>query len=335
MTKRVVVLSLTLMAACLLAICTGSQAIPYPQILHVLMGRASDPIVRQVVLQIRLPRVLLAAVAGGALSIAGASFQSLLRNPLADPYILGVSSGAAIGAVASLSIFGSSSLIAMGGSAFVASALAIGVVYLLSSRRGSEPDPDRMLLVGMAISSFSAAILIVFLGRSSGNDARTILHWLVGDVSGRRMGEIAVFLPVIFALVAALSLLAHRFNLLALDPDVASSLGLDVRTQRRAGYLLASFLTSSVVSLTGSIGFVGLVVPHLGRMLFSSDCRVLFPVSGLLGATLLVTADAIGRKIFAPAEIPVGVITALLGSPLFIYILASRRGTAFKGTGNG
>ncbi|MBI2840213.1 MAG: iron ABC transporter permease [Acidobacteria bacterium] len=328
--KRYALLIIALLAAFAFSILVGSQAIPASRILQALSSGDGDPVIRQVILQIRLPRILLAALAGASLSIAGASFQSLLRNPLADPYILGVSSGAAMGSVASIALFGSRSPLVMGLCAFLASSVAIGIVYFLSARRGAEPDPDRMLLVGMAISSFAASGLILFLGRSAGNDARTILHWLIGDVSGRRLAEIGIFVPQILGLIIALFISSHRFNLLSLDSDVAASLGLNVRNQRRTGYLLASFLTSSVVSLSGSIGFVGLVVPHLGRMLFSSDCRVLFPVCGALGAVLLMSADAAGRVIFAPVEVPVGVITALLGSPVFVYILYVRRRAAFR-----
>ena len=325
MMKRCTILGIAFLFSLVVAMFSGSQRIPPDRVLDVLLGRSADAVTRQIILDIRFPRVLLAGLAGAALAMAGASFQSLLRNPLADPYILGVSSGAAIGAVTSLSVFKAPSTITMGLCAFVAACVTIFIVHMLSTRRSGETDADRMLLVGMAFSSFSASMLILFLGRSSGNDARAILHWLIGDVSGKRLSEIAMLLPQIIVLMGILMLLSHRFNLLALDGDVAASLGLDVARQRRVGYLLASFLTASIVCLSGSIGFVGLVVPHLARLLFSSDCRRLFPISAVLGATLLMLADAIGRVAFAPFETPVGVITALLGAPVFIYILYSQR----------
>lgn len=332
---RYFLLLAALIAAFIFALGTGSQPIPAMRILDVLLHPISGTIDYQVIMQIRLPRVLLAALAGAALSTSGAAFQSLMRNPLADPYILGVSSGAAIGAVASLTLLGSTSPGLIGICAFAASAVTIAIVYWLGAGGATgQSGNDRMLLVGMAVSSFSASVLILFLGRSTGNDARAILHWLIGDVGGRSLGDLLWVSPVALALIGALVLLSHRFNLLALDPDAAAALGLDLRRHRRTGYLLASFLTASVVSLAGSIGFVGLVVPHVGRALFSSDCRALFPVSAVLGAALLVFADAIGRRFFAPVEVPVGVITALIGSPLFVSILFSRRRAASAGVKN-
>jgi len=272
--------------------------------------------------EIRLPRILLGILVGAALSVAGAGFQALLRNPLADPYVLGVSSGAALGAILSL-IVSSHATAAMPFAAFLGACASIAGVYFLGRREG-QLDSYTLLLGGIISASFLSAVIMFLMTTLSGGDIRGMGFWLMGDLSTPiPLGLKWLFLILIGA-VGAIYTTAADLNLLLSGEQEALHLGVDVPRVKLVVYLSASLLTGIAVSVSGAIGYVGLLVPHLVRLMFGSDYRLLIPASALGGAIVIVTADTLARTVVAPIELPVGAMTALAGAPLFLYLLRRR-----------
>jgi iron complex transport system permease protein len=280
-----------------------------------------------IVLDIRLPRILLGIVVGASLSVAGASFQALLRNPLADPYVLGVSSGAALGAIVALIVEGHlnlspqvAGLITPVG-AFLGAALTIAAVYFLGLRDG-EIDGTTLLLGGIITVSFLSAIIMFLMTTLSGSNLRGTAFWLMGDLSTPQPSSLLYFLCVGFLVAAgAIYTTASDLNLLLAGEKEAMHLGVDVPRVRIVVYLAASVLTGLAVSVSGAIGYVGLLVPHVMRLIFGSDHRMLIPASALGGAIAIVIADTLARTVTAPTDLPVGAMTAAAGAPLFLYLL--------------
>lgn len=273
----------------------------------------------------RLPRVLLALLAGGALASAGVLFQALMRNALATPDTLGVSSGASLGAVVAI-CFGWADSARLGG-LWTASLLGAGMVLMIIvglSSSGRNVSSFTLLLAGITINSMCVAIMLFLQSVTSLGRSLAITRWLMGGVDAveyRTLGLLALFvLPASGALIWR----SHHWNLLAVGQAWASTKGLDTKSSLRLGYAAGSILAGSVTAITGPIGFAGLIVPHALRMLIGPDHRLLLPTSFLLGGAFLAVCDAIGRTVFAPAELPVGVITALLGGPFFLWVLTSR-----------
>jgi iron complex transport system permease protein len=283
-----------------------------------------------IVLDIRLPRILLGIVVGASLSVAGASFQALLRNPLADPYVLGVSSGAALGAILALIIEGHlnlspevAGLITPVG-AFIGAAATIAIVYLLGLRDG-EIDSTTLLLGGIITVSFLSAIIMFLMTTLSGSNLRGMAFWLMGDLSTPQPRSLLYFLCIGFVIAAgAIYTTASDLNLLLAGEKEAMHLGVDVPRVRIVVYIGASILTGLAVSVSGAIGYVGLLVPHVMRLIFGSDHRMLIPASALGGAIAIVIADTLARTITAPTDLPVGAMTAAAGAPLFLYLLRRR-----------
>ena len=274
---------------------------------------------RLIVFEIRLPRILLAILVGAALSVAGAGFQALLRNPLADPYVLGVSSGAALGAILSL-IAEPRAPVAMQLAAFVGAAVTIAGVYFLGQRSG-QLDSYTLLLAGIITASFLSAVIMFLMTTVSGRDLRGMAFWLMGDLSTPpRVPLWWLFLGLGLA-VGFIYTTASDLNLLLAGEQEAMHLGVDVARVKLVVYLSASVLTGLAVSVGGSIGYVGLLVPHVMRLLFGSDYRLLIPTAALGGAIAIVLADMLARTIVAPTELPVGAMTAMAGAPMFIYLL--------------
>jgi len=280
-----------------------------------------------IVLDIRLPRILLGIVVGASLSVAGASFQALLRNPLADPYVLGVSSGAALGAIVALIIEGHLNLSPeMAGlitpiGAFIGAALTIAAVYVLG-RRDGQIDSTTLLLGGIISASFLSAVIMMLMTTLSGNNLRGTAFWLMGDLSTPQPRSLLYFLSFGFIVAAgAIYTTASDLNLLLAGEKEAMHLGVDVPRVRIVVYLAASILTGLAVSVSGAIGYVGLLVPHVMRLIFGSDHRMLLPASALGGAIALVIADTLARTVTSPTDLPVGAMTAMAGAPLFIYLL--------------
>jgi iron complex transport system permease protein len=288
---------------------------------------------QMILLSIRLPRILLAMVVGATLAVAGAGYQALLRNPLADPYVLGVSSGAALGAVLSLALGWRWSGVATPTAAFVGALLTITVVYFLGQRPsagGGELSPYTLLLAGVIMASFLSALITFLLNFLSGRDLRGATFWLMGDLSNPAP------LPLLPVAVAALAVLgavifaAGDLNLLLAGEPEAAALGVNVQRTKLVVYLAASLGTGVAVSLSGAIGYVGLLVPHLVRLLFGSDYRLLLPATALGGSIVLVAADTLARTAIAPTELPVGAVTAVVGAPVFIYLLRRPQGQWFR-----
>ena len=277
-----------------------------------------------IVRQIRLPRVILAALVGAALAVSGTVLQALLRNPLADPYVLGISSGAALGAIVALYVGGrlaaASPLMAFGG------ALAtMAWVYLLG-RRGGKLASYTLLLAGVITASFLSAVILFILTLLSTRDVRGIAFWLMGDLSVVTDVQLRVLVPVIILSIGAIYVFSKDLNILLLGEREAAQLGVNVVRVETATFLLASLLTGMAVSVSGAIGYLGLLVPHLGRMVVGSDHRTLLPTAALGGAIVLVISDTLARTVISPSELPVGAVTAVAGAPVFIYLLRRAAG---------
>ena len=277
--------------------------------------------------EVRLPRLILAFLVGASLAAVGVALQALLRNPLADPYILGISSGAALGAALALQ-FGFAW--AIGGFsavqlfAFIFAAVTIGAIYRIAVADGRIPV-QTLLLAGVIINAILSALILFITTLSDSTGAFRLFFWLMGSLATlgyAGLGALALSVTVGIGLLCGQ---ARNLNLLSLGEDPAQGLGLDVERVKRVIFFTTSLLTGAVVAVSGLIGFVGMIVPHAVRMVLGPDHRLLLPASALVGGTFLVVADTVARSLLAPTELPVGVITALCGGPFFIYLLMSQR----------
>ncbi len=314
-TLLIPLLCLLSVASLLLGLTSGSLDISGPALWHSLWGQQGG-IEQRVVLELRLPRVAAAFVTGGLLALAGALMQVLLRNPLADPYILGISGGAAVGALGAMLLGLSGAWLS--GSALAGALLSMGLVFGLAHGRGAW-TAERLLLTGVVVAAGWGAVIGFMLTASPEAGLRGMLFWLMGDLS-----HSGAPWPGLGLLVAGLLLamgVGRSLNILARGELQAAALGVGVARLRLTVYVLASLLTATAVTLAGSIGFVGLVVPHLLRLLGLRDHRSLLPATVLLGGSLLVLADSLARSLLAPQQLPVGVLTALIGVPVFLYLL--------------
>jgi iron complex transport system permease protein len=313
------VLILASLAALSLSISVGSASVPVSDIWAALMGRG-DALSTILIMELRLPRTLAAFATGGLLAVAGALMQVLLRNPLADPYVLGVSGGAAVGVLAAM-------LAGLGGvfitgSAFAGALLSTILVFGLAHGAGSW-TPARLLLTGVVIAAGWGAVIMLMLAISPAERLPGMLFWLMGDLSYSRS-----FWPAAALLTLACVMsfpVGRSLNVLARGSLQAAALGVAVRPLEWSLYLAASMLTAIAVTTAGSIGFVGLVVPHMLRLVLGNDQRLILPACALAGGVLLTLADTLARVIIAPEQLPVGVITALLGVPTFLYLLYRSR----------
>lgn len=312
----------------------GAVYLDKKEILYIILEKVAgfppaEPITgttREIFLNIRLPRVFLAAMVGAALSVSGATFQALFRNPLADPYIIGVSSGAALGAaLAIVSGFslGWAGFGAVPLTAFVGGLAAIMLVYQLSRQGGFIPVMT-LLLAGIAVNAFLSALVSLFV-YFAGEHLHQIVFWMMGGLGGARWSYVRVMLPYILVGFGIIYFFARELNVLLLGEDTALYLGINVEKVKIIFLTAASLLVSASVSTSGIIGFVGLVVPHMLRLVAGPDHRFLLPASALAGAILMTGADTLSRTVIAPMELPVGIITALLGAPFFLYLLRKRK----------
>lgn len=287
-------------------------------------GRPLSEVDRTILLDVRLPRVLLAALLGGALTVAGVAFQALLRNPLADPYVLGVSGGASIGGVlALLAGLGAGGRLGGLGVPACAFAGALGALVLIESIAtvGGRLTVYTVLLTGAIFNAFSAALIYFIQSLASLEQLHAIVFYLMGQVPSFAAGALGLLALAIGAAVGGLWAMARSYNALSLGEEGAQQVGVDVERVRRLTFVLGSLLTGLAVSVAGLIGFVGLVVPHMLRILLGPDHRLLVPAGFLAGAAFLVLADLLARLMIAPNEMPVGVVTALVGGPFFLYLL--------------
>jgi iron complex transport system permease protein len=314
--RRAVPAALLLLALCLaLGVAIGGVPLSFPDLWS---GQGQGGETARLLASLRFPRVALAAIVGACLALAGAALQALLKNPLADPFLLGTSGGAATGA-ALAALAGLSPLLSPA-AAFAGAVLASFGVAALARRRG-RLDLQRLLLAGLIANAFFSALLLLVFSVASGEAARTMLFWMMGSLSDATAGKAAALLPYAAAAGAVLLLSASRLNLFAVGEENAAALGVDTERSKRIVFLAASLLTGAAVAFAGVIGFVGLLVPHAARAVAGNDQRVLLPVSALCGAALLVAADALARTAFAPAELPIGAVTAAIGAPLFAWLL--------------
>ncbi|HEU5170445.1 MAG TPA: iron ABC transporter permease [Gemmatimonadales bacterium] len=279
-------------------------------------GAPSAPIVRE----LRVPRVLLAFLVGGSLSIAGAALQALLRNPLADPYLLGLSGGAGLGAVLAIAVNPHWPW-AVPFAAFLGAAGAVALVYRLSVVSGRRLDPRVLLLAGVIVGSFAGAVMTAVISVSEAAELRRAFLWLLGGFGGASWRAVAVFTAYALAPIAVVFASGRALDLLTLGEESARHLGADVERLKRVIYVATSLLTAASVAVCGIVGFVGLVVPHAVRRMRSPLHRELLPAAFLGGGAFLVLADALARTVVRPLELPVGAVTALVGVPLFALLL--------------
>lgn len=331
---------LIMVAVVVAATALGSVRIPLGDVLGILASRVPGlktlvngdwSAAREViVLQVRLPRVLLALVVGGGLSVSGVLFQGSLRNPLADPYIIGVSSGASLGATAGLLFFIPQGLVGFGALpvfAFVGAMAATWIVANLGQQRG-RLEPTSLILAGVAVSAVLTA-LVSFLMVLRIQNLQDVYLWLMGSLSGRGWQHLAVATPYVGAGVILSLWLAKDLNVYLLGEEAAHSLGIDVQHLQRWVLVIGSLVAAACVSVSGVIGFVGLMVPHALRLIVGADHRRLIWHSLWVGAVFLLVADTLARTLLSPTELPVGIITALVGGPFFIYLM--KRGSGYHG----
>lgn len=299
----------------LFSLLSGSVDISIPQLLNNLLHAEND-LQAQVLREIRIPRTMAAFTTGGLLALSGVIMQVLLRNPLADPYILGISGGAAVGALSAILL--GLGAVWLSNAALFGALLSILLVFGIANKFGHW-SVTRLLLTGVVVSAGWGAVINVLLTTSSTNNVQSMLFWLMGDLSQSRVG---------FAHIGLLALgliggvfVSRSLNVLIRGELVAASLGVDVRALRLVLYFSASVLTATAVTIAGSVGFVGLIIPHMLRLMGARDHRLLIPCSVLLGGSFLVIADSLARTIIAPQQLPVGVVTAIIGVPAFIIIL--------------
>ncbi|HEX9690846.1 MAG TPA: iron ABC transporter permease [Gemmatimonadales bacterium] len=297
----------------------GPTAISVGEVWQAIAGRGDHATVG-IVRDLRLTRALLAFAVGGSLAVTGAALQALVRNPLADPYLLGLSGGAGLGAVVAVSL-GLTGAWALPMTAFVGSLLAIVVVYRLAIVAGQAIDPRVLLLGGVVVGAFAASLMGAFIALSPAAEVRGAMLWLLGGFSGASWTTLAVFALYAVTPLALLFAVGRSLDLLALGEEPARLLGADVERVKRTLYVAASLLTAAAVAVAGIIGFVGLVVPHAIRLTWGHTHRRLLPAAFLVGGCLLVVADALARTAFAPLELPVGVVTAVIGVPVFVTLL--------------
>ncbi len=331
-----------LLISSVLAATQGAVAIPVGTIWQMLLNQL--PFVRDllgitphwsaaqeaVVIQIRLPRIVLAGVVGACLATAGATYQGMFRNPLADPYLIGVASGAGLGATVALALPLHPALYGAGVVQWLAfgGALATVTVVSLLARVGKAMPLTTLLLAGVAIGSFANA-LTSFIMYMESDHLEVVYIWLLGGLAMGSWQQILAVLPYAVVSCTAIFLCAGRLNVLQLDEEQAAELGIDVERLKLVLIAAATLATAAAVSVSGLIGFVGLIVPHAVRLVWGPNYRLLLPLSALLGAIFLVWADTVARTVLAPTEIPIGVMTALCGAPFFLYLLRQRKRMVF------
>ncbi|MDD2922330.1 MAG: iron ABC transporter permease [Anaerolineales bacterium] len=311
-----------LLAALLFSLAVGSVFIPLGELWRVLIGVTHNEIFRTILWDIRLPRTILIALVGAALAGSGAAYQGLFRNPLADPYLIGVASGAGLGAVLAMSMqrgYTTFGLMLIPLAAFIASLLTVYLVYIFAHIGATVPTTN-LILAGVAVSSFATSLTSYLMLRSTG-ELRRAIGWLLGGVSLIGWEYTLALIPYLAIGLTILVLNGYALNLLQFGDDQALQMGLNVRRVKFMIIVAASLVTAAAVSFAGIIGFIGLIVPHVVRIWWGVDYRRIIPLSIIGGASALLLADVLSRIILAPQELPVGIVTALAGAPFFLWIL--------------
>ncbi|MFG6147760.1 FecCD family ABC transporter permease [Halobacillus sp. B23F22_1] len=335
---------LVLAGAIIAAVGAGSVSVPLPDIVKVIIAQVTpffpqvDTVHASIIGDVRLPRVLLAGLVGASLAISGAAFQGLLQNPLADPYTLGVSSGASVGAVLVLFLglsFPIFSMVTLPVMSILTAVLALLFVITFARMLDHTLSIETLILTGIVMGSFLGSLISLMIALT-GDELRQIVGWLLGSVAMRGWNYVSLLIP--FFVIGSLLLLiqGQELNAMSLGEERAKQLGVPTEKRKAVILLAASILTGAAVAVSGTIGFVGLVVPHICRKIFGVDHRHLLPLSLINGATFLILADLVSRTIIAPVELPIGVITSLIGAPIFAVILYQQRkerSTPFKRRG--
>ena len=333
----VMLLLVGLVVAIVTAVAVGSISIPLGTVVRIIIEQLRPGIVTptwtpteaQIVWDFRLPRALLGVIVGAALAVSGTTLQAMVRNPLADPYIFGVSSGASVGAVAVLTL-GTAFVggLSLSLAAFVGALIAMAVVYLMAQQQG-RTTPMRLVLAGVALNYVLSAVTSYLVLRASGPNqgVTAVLTWLAGSLGSAEWSNLGLPGLVVFTVTCVLMLQARALNALLAGEETATGLGIDVERFRIRLFILTSLLVGVVVAISGAIGFVGLMIPHIVRMIVGADHRRVLPIAALLGSIYLVLVDLIARTIIAPQELPVGMVTAIFGGPFFLWLLRHRMGS--------
>ncbi|MEE9398860.1 MAG: iron chelate uptake ABC transporter family permease subunit [Dehalococcoidales bacterium] len=334
------ILGLLLLLVVLVAFTTtiGSVKIPFLTTSSILLSRLPlteitptwSRALETIILEIRLPRVILAGLVGAALAIAGAAYQGLFRNPLADPYLIGVAQGAALGAVIGFLLPTTAHGVGIGIIplfAFFGALISTIIVYNLA-RVGKTLPMTTLILAGVALGALLASIISYFI-ISSGEKMHGIMFWLMGSFALSQWVEVKIILPYVLVGISVILLFARPLNIMQLDEEQAQQLGINVERLKLTLLAAATLITAAAVSFAGIIGFVGIIIPHAVRLIWGADYRFLLPLSVLIGAIFLILADVLARTVLAPTEIPIGVITALCGAPFFLYLLRRRKRVIF------
>ncbi|MCP8322846.1 MAG: iron chelate uptake ABC transporter family permease subunit [Candidatus Methylarchaceae archaeon HK02M2] len=285
------------------------------------------------IMQVRLPRTIAAMIVGIALSVAGVVLQGLFRNPMAEPYLLGISSGAALGAAIVIGLGIGSSFLGIFDSvqlmAFIGALVSVFVVYNIA-KMGPRVPMLTVLLAGIAMTSFLSAV-ISFIMITLGESLHSLIFWLFGTLSGIKWSEVTISLPLITLGIFVILIFSRQLNIMLLGQDEAQQLGIETERLKKIMLVFATLITATAVAISGTIGFIGLVIPHIARILVGPDHRILIPSSALAGAIILVFCDTLSRIVIQPAELPVGVLTAFFGAPFFLYLLRKKKGLGMKG----
>jgi iron complex transport system permease protein len=339
-TRIISLLGLVVALLIIIAIATsiGSVPIPLGTTTSILVDKLPfvditptwDNAAATIILDIRLPRVILAGLVGAALAIAGATYQGLFRNPLADPYLIGVAQGASLGAVIAFLLPAAWNISGLGVIpvfAFIGAVMSTVVVYLLS-RVGKTLPVTTLILAGVALSALLGSI-VSYLIINSGEKIHGIIFWIMGSFSLSRWTEVLIVLPYIAVGAAVIIIFARLLNVMQLDEEQAQQLGVNVEKFKLILLGAATLITAASVSFVGTIGFVGIIIPHAVRLIWGADHRFLLPLSILTGAIFMILTDLVSRTVLAPTEIPIGVITAICGAPFFLYLLRKRKKAIF------
>ncbi|OQX22868.1 MAG: ABC transporter permease [Desulfobacteraceae bacterium IS3] len=313
------ILLILLAASLFLGLSLGSSGSGFGNALELLLGIKEDATLKAIIWQIRLPRVLIAALVGAALSLGGLVFQALLRNPLAEPYILGISGGAAVGAIIGI-LMGFSRFPGVSATAFAGSMTTLALVILMSSGH-TMIKKDSLLLSGVMVNAFCSAVIMFLVSMTQDSRLHNIIFWLMGDLSATDIGQVGILAAMLLPCFAVLFWFSHTMNLLLMGKEMARTMGVSIKAVTVTLLVTTSFMVSITVSHCGLLGFVGLVMPHLLRLILGPDHRVLTPACVLGGGAYMVLCDLLARVLPEQGEMPAGVITAIIGAPLFIILL--------------
>jgi iron complex transport system permease protein len=319
LTTMSLLMMVLLLAALFLGLAAGSSGFGVSAVIKSLTGAGGAELMNDIIWRLRLPRVLLAALLGATLSLGGMVFQALLRNPLAEPYILGISGGSAIGAIIGI-LMGLARFPGVWLMAFVGSLATLGLLYLMASGR-SMVRGNTLLLSGVMVNAFCSAVILFLVSIAQDSRLHNIIFWLMGDLTAATNESVIALAATVLPCFLVIFVRSHALNLLTLGNDMARTMGVSIKATTSLLLIVTSLMVSATVSYCGLVGFVGLVMPHMLRLIWGPDHRLLAPASVLGGAAFMVVCDMLARTLPAQGEMPVGVVTALIGAPLFVYLL--------------